>query len=84
MKTSKNFTNSVKLIHNKWSMFIYSRYTMSGVSQKVAYKLRQDLSIKINKLPMKYFDKKTNGEVLSIITNDIDMLGMNLSQSITQ
>ena len=59
-------------------------YTMSGVSQKVAYKLRQDLSIKINKLPMKYFDKKTNGEVLSIITNDIDMLGMNLSQSITQ
>ena len=42
---------------------------MSGVSQKVAYKLRQDLSIKINKLPMKYFDKKTNGEVLSIITN---------------
>ena len=59
-------------------------YTMSGVSQKVAYKLRQDLSTKINKLPMKYFDKKTNGEVLSIITNDIDMLGMNLSQSITQ
>ena len=59
-------------------------YIMSEISQNVAYKLRQDLSIKINKLPMKYFDKKTNGEVLSIITNDIDTLGMNLSQSVTQ
>ena len=59
-------------------------FIMSEISQNVAYKLRQDLSIKINKLPMKYFDKKTNGEVLSIITNDIDTLGMNLSQSVTQ
>ena len=45
---------------------------MSGISQKVAYKLRNELSEKINRLPMKYFDTKTHGEVLSRITNDID------------
>ena len=59
-------------------------FTMTNVSQKITYKLRNDIAIKINKLPMKYFDKKTNGEVLSIITNDIDTLSMNLNQSITQ
>lgn len=59
-------------------------FTMTGVSQKVTYKLRADISKKINKLPMKYFDKKTHGEVLSIITNDVDTLSMNLNQSITQ
>ena len=57
---------------------------MTGVSQKLTYKLRNDLVIKINKLPMKYFDDKKHGEVLSIITNDIDTLSMNLNQSITQ
>lgn len=59
-------------------------FTMTSVSQKLTYKLRNDLAQKINKLPMKYFDIKTNGEVLSIITNDIDTLSMNLNQSITQ
>ena len=59
-------------------------FVMTNISQKLSYTLRQDLSKKINKLPMNYFDKKTNGEVLSIITNDIDTLGMNLNQSITQ
>ena len=58
--------------------------TMTQISQKLTYKLRNDLAQKINKLPMNYFDKKTNGEVLSVITNDIDTLGMNLNQSITQ
>ena len=57
---------------------------MTQVSQKLTYKLRNDLAKKLSKLPMNYFDKKTNGEVLSIITNDIDTLGMNLNQSITQ
>lgn len=57
---------------------------MTQVSQRLTYKLRNDLAKKLNKLPMNYFDKKTNGEVLSIITNDIDTLGMNLNQSITQ
>ncbi len=59
-------------------------FTMTGVAQKLTYKLRNDIAEKINKLPMKYFDKKTHGEVLSIITNDIDTLSMNLDQSITQ
>ena len=59
-------------------------FTMTRVSQKVTYKLRDDISKKINKLPMKYFDKKNNGEVLSIITNDVDTLSMNLNQSITE
>ena len=57
---------------------------MTQISQKLTYRLRNDLAKKLNKLPMNYFDKKTNGEVLSIITNDIDTLGMNLNQSITQ
>ena len=59
-------------------------FTMTKVSQKVTYKLRADISKKINKLPMRYFDKKNHGEVLSIITNDVDTLSMNLNQSITQ
>ena len=59
-------------------------FIMTNVAQKITYKLRNDLAKKINKLPMKYFDKKTNGEVLSIISNDIDMLSQNLNQSITQ
>lgn len=59
-------------------------FTMTNVAQKLTYQLRNDLAKKINKLPMKYFDKKTHGEVLSIITNDIDTLSMNLNQSITQ
>lgn len=63
--------------------FIQS-FVMTNVSQKLTYTMRNNLARKINKLPMNYFDKKTNGEVLSIITNDIDTLGMNLNQSVTQ
>ena len=59
-------------------------FTMTGIAQKLTYRIRNDIAIKINKLPMNYFDRKTNGEVLSIITNDIDTLSMNLNQSITQ
>lgn len=59
-------------------------FTMTGVAQKLTYRLRNDLAKKINKLPMNYFDKRTNGEVLSVITNDIDTLSQNLNQSVTQ
>ena len=59
-------------------------YIMAGVAQKTTYKIRNELTEKINKLPMKYFDKKTNGEVLSIISNDVDTLSTGLNQSITQ
>lgn len=63
--------------------FIQS-FVMANISQKLTYTMRKEIASKINKLPMNYFDKKTNGEVLSIITNDIDTLGMNLNQTITQ
>ena len=56
---------------------------MAGVSNDISYRLRNALSEKINKLPMKYFDTKTHGEVLSIVTNDIDTLSQALNQSIT-
>ena len=56
---------------------------MSKVSNDISYKLRSDLSKKINRLPMKYFDSKTHGEILSIITNDIDTLSQSINQSIT-
>ena len=59
-------------------------YLMVGVGQKFTYSLRKGISEKINKLPIKYFDQKTHGEVLSYITNDIDTIAQNLNQSITQ
>ncbi len=59
-------------------------WVMTTVSQKVCYRLRKELSKKINRLPMSYFDKNTHGEVLSRITNDVDTLNQSLNQSITQ
>ncbi len=59
-------------------------FVMVGVGQKFTYALRKQISQKINKLPIKYFDKKTHGEVLSYITNDVDTIAQNLNQSITQ
>lgn len=59
-------------------------FIMSGISQKVAYNLRDELVKKINRLPMKYFDTRTYGEVLSRFTNDIDTLSQSLNQSLTQ
>ncbi|TQQ84187.1 ABC transporter ATP-binding protein [Peptacetobacter hominis] len=59
-------------------------FIMSGISQKISYKMRNELSEKINRLPMKYFDKRTHGEILSRITNDIDTLSQSLNQSLTQ
>ena len=57
---------------------------MSKVTMDVTYKLRKDISHKINKLPLSYFDKKTQGEVLSYITNDVDTVSQTLNQGITQ
>ena len=58
-------------------------WIMTGITQKVCYKLRQEISEKINRMPMKYFESRTYGEVLSRITNDVDTLGQGLNQSIT-
>ncbi|KMT22264.1 ABC transporter ATP-binding protein [Clostridium cylindrosporum] len=59
-------------------------FIMANVTQKVSYNLRKELSEKINRMPLKYFDKKSHGEVLSRVTNDIDTLGQSLNQSMTQ
>ena len=58
-------------------------WIMSGISQKLCYKLRGEISEKIHRLPLGYFESKTVGEVLSRITNDVDTLGQSLNQSIT-
>ena len=59
-------------------------YIMTGISQKMTYRLREEISEKINRMPMNYFDKMTHGEILSRITNDVDTLGQSLNQSATQ
>ena len=59
-------------------------WLMSGLSQKVCYDFRDQISKKINRLPLAYFEKRTVGEVLSRITNDVDTLGQSLNQSVTQ
>ena len=58
-------------------------WIMTGVTQKLCYQLRKEISEKINRMPMKYFESRTYGEVLSRITNDVDTLGQGLNQSIT-
>ena len=57
---------------------------MTGISQKTTYRLRKEISEKINRMPMSYFDTQTHGEVLSRVTNDVDSLGHSLNQSATQ
>lgn len=86
-----NFEKIAKILLTLLGLYILSAvfsaiqgFVMTGVSQKITYKLRNDIASKINRLPMHYFDKKTHGEVLSIITNDIDTVSQNLNQSITQ
>lgn len=59
-------------------------YIMTGISQKMTYRLRKEISEKINRMPVKYFDTMTHGEILSRITNDVDTLGQSLNQSATQ
>ena len=59
-------------------------WIMSGITQKICYRMRKDISEKINRMPMAYFESRTYGEVLSRITNDVDTLGQSLNQSITQ
>ncbi len=59
-------------------------YLLSGVSQKISYRFRKDLNEKIDKLPLAFYDKTTNGEVMSLITNDIDTISTSLNQSLSQ
>lgn len=67
------------------SLFNYiQQYIMSSVAQKTVYDLREDVNKKLEKLPLKYFDGRSNGETLSRVTNDIDTVGSTLQQSLTQ
>lgn len=67
------------------ALFSYIQsWVMSGISQKITYTFRQDISKKINLLPIKYFDTQTHGEVLSRVTNDVDTISQTLNQSLTQ
>src|SRR5699024_10532922 len=59
-------------------------YIMTGVTQKLTYRMRKEISEKINRLPMNYFDTKTHGEVLSRVTNDVDRFSQSLNQTATQ
>lgn len=59
-------------------------FIMTGISNDVTYRLRRDISIKINRIPLNYYESRTHGEVLSRVTNDIDTLQQSLNQSLTQ
>lgn len=90
-KPTINFSNLYYL--GFWLLLLYLAslvfdycqvWVMTGISQKITYNFRQEISQKINRLPLKYFDKKSHGDVLSRITNDVDMVSQGLSQSLTQ
>ena len=76
------FTLGLYLISTVFSFF--QGWIMTGITQKLCYRLRKEIAEKINRMPMKYFESRTYGEVLSRITNDVDTLGMGLNQSVTQ
>ena len=63
---------------------VIQNFIMVKVSQRIAYNFRKELAAKVNRMPLKYFDTKTHGEVLSRVTNDVDTIGMSLSQSLSQ
>jgi ATP-binding cassette subfamily B protein len=67
------------------TLFSYvQQYTMAGVSQGIVYDMRKDVNAKLARLPLKYFDSKTHGEIMSRVTNDIDNISTSLQQSVTQ
>ncbi|MDD7374398.1 MAG: ABC transporter ATP-binding protein [Sarcina ventriculi] len=59
-------------------------YIVAGIVQKMSYSFRKQISEKMNRMPLKYFDKRSKGDVLSILTNDVGMISENLNQSLTQ
>ena len=82
---------SVKFFCLHWACTLISSafsfiqgFIMTGISNQVTYNLRKDISVKINKIPLKYFESRTHGEILSRITNDIDTLQTSINQSFTQ
>lgn len=81
----KNFAINLLILYIISAIFSYIQgWIMTGVSQKITYRFRRDISEKINRLPLAYFDKRTFGEVLSRVTNDVDTVSQTLNQSLTQ
>ena len=81
---SKTLTMLVVLYVISAAFSFIQTFVTSDISQKVSYNLRKEISEKINRLPLKYFDKNTHGEVLSRVTNDVDAIGQNLNQILSQ
>ncbi len=86
-----DFSYIAKILLFTLSLYLFSTvanfaqgWIMAGISQKISFRMRKDISEKIWRMPMSYFESRTYGEVLSRITNDVDTLGMTLNQSITQ
>lgn len=85
MEAIANILLSVIALYGVSIIFQFTQgWIMTTITQKICYRMRKDISEKINRMPLKYFERKTYGEVLSRITNDVDTLGMGLNQSITQ
>jgi len=81
----KGFAVELLILYFMSAIFSYIQgWIMTGVSQKITFQFRRDISEKINRLPLAYFDKRTFGEVLSRVTNDVDTVGQTLNQSLTQ
>lgn len=86
-----NFSSIGKILLILLSVYVISAifnflqgWIMTGVSQKICFKMRRQLSEKINRMPLSYFENNTVGDILSRITNDVDTLGQSLNQSVTQ
>lgn len=90
-RPSINYDEILKIAYLLISLYLLSAlfsyiqgWVMTNISQKITYKLRRDISEKINRMPLRYFDKKTYGEVLSRVTNDVDTVSQTLNQSLAQ
>lgn len=89
--TGINFSNVASILLMLLGMYIVSAalsfaqgLVMTSITQRICYNMRREISEKINRMPMKYFESRTYGEVLSRVTNDVDTLGQSLNQSLTQ
>ena len=81
----RTFAEELLILYLLSAIFSYLQgWIMTNVSQKITYRLRRDISEKINRLPLRYFDRRTFGEVLSRVTNDVDTVSQTLNQSLTQ
>ncbi len=86
-----NFTRIAEILLGVLGLYLVSAcftfiqgFVMTGISNDVTYSMRRDISAKIHRMPMKYFESRTHGEILSRVTNDVDTLQQSLNQSVTQ